>query len=747
MKNHTVYECSQPIDLKGMLPQRLTMRMLLGLLLGVFGKHAAYALPDEGMFPPLAIQKEALVKAGLRMDPNLVLSLSNQGLLPALVRVGGCSGSFVSSEGLLVTNHHCAFDAVAAVSTPEENHLERGFYARKMTDEIPAKGLSLRITVGFEDCSERILADLPGTDRPVERQKAIKERMTTLEKTAAAKDSNSTFEVSEMFPGKSYVLFQYTVLRDLRIVYAPSRAIGEFGGESDNWVWPRHTGDYTFLRAYTGPKGESRSYHPENIPFKPIAFLPIAQKPLAENDFVMIMGYPGRTFRHYPASYLRYQAEKLLPITQKNFDWLIQRLEKQSELSTSESLLWSSRIKSLANTSKNYRGKLQGLRRVPILAQFESVDKACRQAGQANALIAMNALDSLYQAMHQRAELHLNFQHLAGQSKAMQCLIREADLKDRLTAWKNNPSKDSLLEAETKALNVWKEKNRGSWRGSLERDVLQYFVSQNPELLPQDIQLGKWNAWLDQIEQSNDFPKESKWTQVLGNYWHNLSLRIKQEQSDWTARLSANLPAYLDLRLQVLNQSFVPDANSTLRLTYGKVQGFSPEDGVYHRPFTTLKGMFEKASTEHPDYRIDSTLYRAIRQGYPALTPTHEQPNQEQQFGDLPITMVDAASDQTQTVKKPRTKSEDIPVAFLYNLDTTGGNSGSPVMNADGELVGVNFDRAFGATINDFAWNADYSRSIGVDIRFVLWNLKNVIGDQRLLSELFPLGLPEHLQR
>ncbi|MFM7030964.1 MAG: S46 family peptidase, partial [Bacteroidota bacterium] len=156
------------------------------------------------------------------------------------------------------------------------------------------------------------------------------------------------------------------------------------------------------------------------------AYLPIAQKPLAENDFVMIMGYPGRTFRHYPASYLRYQAEKLLPITQKNFDWLIQRLEKQSELSTSESLLWSSRIKSLANTSKNYRGKLQGLRRVPILAQFESVDKVCRQAGQANALIAMNALDSLYQAMHQRAELHLNFQHLAGQSKAMQCLIREA---------------------------------------------------------------------------------------------------------------------------------------------------------------------------------------------------------------------------------------------------------------------------------------------------------------------------------
>ena len=184
----------------------------------------------------------------------------------------------------------------------------------------------------FEDCSEQVLTNLPGTDRPVERQKAIKERMSSLEKAATAKDSNFTFEVSEMFPGKSYVMFQYTVLSDIRIVYTPSRAIGEFGGESDNWVWPRHTGDYTFLRAYTGPKGESRAYHPENIPFKPIAYLPIAQKPLAENDFVMIMGYPGRTYRQYPASYLRYQAEKLLPITQKNFDWLIQRLEKQFPL-------------------------------------------------------------------------------------------------------------------------------------------------------------------------------------------------------------------------------------------------------------------------------------------------------------------------------------------------------------------------------------------------------------------------------
>lgn len=689
----------------------------LGFLWMALTPQSMVARPDEGMFPPTAINRDALAKAGLRMDPERILSLSDSGLLPALVRVGGCSGAFVSAQGLLMTNHHCAFDAVATASTPQNNHLQNGFYAKDFREEIPAKGLSLRITVGFEDCSPAVLADLPGNDRPVERQKALKERMSRIEKEAALVDSTLTYEVSEMFPGKSYLLFRYRTLRDLRLVYVPSRAIGEFGGESDNWVWPRHTGDYTFLRAYTGPNGESRTYHPDNIPLVPTAFLPLATRPLQEEDFVMIMGYPGRTFRHYPASYLRYQQEKLLPLTRTNFDWLIQQLETQSRLSTAEALLWSSRIKSLGNTTKNYRGKSQGLQRTPILEQFETKDRMARSLANVEQRRQLDQLDSLYGVLSQHADLHLNFQHLLSQSRAVQWLIKSAE----------NQSKP-----DGPGLEAWASANRPSWRPELEVQVLRYFVAKHPELQPTP-QAKAWEAWLERLGKTKDFPafkgKNAEW----GAYWWSLSQRIKKDQADWSARINTLLPVFLDLRLRATGQEdFVPDANGTLRLTYGRVQGYRPDDAVYHEPFTHLSGLFQKAASGHPDYPLDSALWRATHSSKEMQAPVTEN-----RFGDLGLQAVSAEADQTR-VKKPLESPDAIPVAFLYNLDTTGGNSGSPVMNAHGELVGLNFDRAFGATINDFAWNKDYSRSIGVDIRFVLWNLRHVVQGDRLLQELSP---------
>lgn len=714
------------------MPRILFLTTLLLIHALYLGPVEALAKPDEGMFPPTAIQREALRKAGLRLDPERILSLSDSGILPALVRVGGCSGAFVSAQGLLMTNHHCAFDAVATASTPEKNHLQNGFYAQELKDEIPAKGLSLRITVGFEDCSPAILADLPGPEQPLERQKAIREKMSRLEKDAYAQDSSLVYEVAEMFPGKSYLLFRYRILRDLRLVYVPSRAIGEFGGESDNWVWPRHTGDYTFLRAYTGPRGENRGYHPDNIPVVPTAFLPIASQPLKEEDFVMVMGYPGRTFRHYPTSYLRYQQQKLLPITQHNFEWLIQTLEDQSRISTAEALLWSSRIKSLGNTAKNYRGKIQGLQRTPILEQFKAKDLLAKSLANSQQRSQLDQLDSLYGLMAQHADLHLNMGPMQSQSRTLQWLIKNAESRQKRANHTNRSSLDSLIKAEDLALEAWTKANKATWRPALEVKVLAYFVAKHPDLRPTS-SAKAWDSWLQRLQKSGDFPAYKGQNAEIGTYWWSLTQRIKKDQADWNARINTLLPTFMDLRLQASGQDgFVPDANGTLRLTYGRVQGYRPDDAVYHEPFTHLSGLFQKAASGHPDYALDSALWRATRR-----TGVNSQPLSENRFGDLGLQAVAAEADQTRT-KVAMESPSAIPVAFLYNLDTTGGNSGSPVMNADGELVGLNFDRAFGATINDFAWNKDYSRSIGVDIRFVLWNLRHVVPGHRLLDELLP---------
>jgi hypothetical protein len=723
----------------------------------VLWSQLALAVPDKGMYPPVSIPTEALLKAGLTMDPSLILNLGPKGLLPALVRVGGCSGSFVSNQGLIITNHHCAFDAVASASTTAHNYLENGFYARDFQEEIPAKGLSLRITVGYEDISTQVLEGLPDFSSPVERQKALKNRIKSLEGKAKGMDSTLTYEIAEMFPGKSYLLFQYKILLDVRLVYVPSRAIGEFGGESDNWVWPRHTGDFTLVRAYHSPDGQARAYHTDNIPYEPVAHLKIAEQPLQEDDFVMIMGYPGRTFRNYPASYLRYQQEKLLPITRRNFNWLIHRLDSQSQISTEESLLWSSRIKSLANTAKNYSGKIQGLRRVPVMQSFKSQDDACRTIANPGQLHALHQLDSLYGLMNQEAELHLNWGHLANQSKTVGWLIRQAEFRSKLVEWERHPQQDSLVQLETKNLDQWRKQNLPSWRPILEADILRYFLKQHPLLWPQDLDLSP-DRWLARWDQETSLPKDKGVNRQLGDYWLGLSRQIKEQQNDWTARVNALLPTFIEMRLAHSAEEFIPDANGTLRLTYGHVRGYSPENAVLHLPFTNLEGMFQKAASGHPDYQLDQGLAQYFGRSMSPVGSTppkstarntdskyqdmaNPESRPEQRFGDLPdITAVDASAtlDKTIVSKKPKQQPQDISLAFLYNLDTTGGNSGSPVINARGELVGVNFDRAFGATINDYAWNADYSRSIGVDIQFVLWNLRHQVADQRILKELLP---------
>ncbi|MBM3917919.1 MAG: S46 family peptidase [Sphingomonadales bacterium] len=692
--------------------------------------------PDEGMLPLNQLKKRQLQSLGLQLSDEQIFSTGDVSLVQALVRVGGCTGSFVSAEGLIITNHHCAFGAVAAASSVGKDYITDGFLARTRGDEIPAKGLTVRITIDFEDVSEKVLAGLSDDLDPARKTETIRRNVKHIEEEAKGARPEYLHEVSEMFVGRSYVLFRYQTINDIRMVYVPPRSVGEFGGESDNWVWPRHTGDFAFLRAYVGSDGSPATYSPDNKPFVPQNHLRVNASGVREEDFVFVMGYPGRTFRHYPASYLEYQRDQLLPITSETYDWLIAAIDRLGEADPEARIRLASRQKSLANVTKNYKGKIQGLRRVDIIGEKRRQEDELQrltlpEAPFTHCAGVIRSLDSLYAMLAQDAPLKLWLNNLQQNSPTFSMAMTRAEARRQWVTGKDSSS-DSLRKLLVSTVIKQNERLRSGYEPRLDTSFLRFMMrapskwaaqhrSATVESLWKQYRLGDQSdavvgAWL-----AKGLPYDAE--QLMGTLNSNpeKSLRSKgsldeladvmvlevqrlmNREKAINAQLSVLLPQYLELKLALVGDEFVPDANSTLRLTYGHVRGYQPADAEVQTPFTHLAGMQAKsrAATGDAEKEADYLIYG---------------PLQEKMQSDR--------------------SAESIPVAFLYNLDTTGGNSGSPVMNARGELVGVNFDRAFTATINDFAWNEQYSRSIGVDVRFVLWMVDEVAGASHLIKEM-----------
>ncbi len=692
--------------------------------------------PGEGMYPMSELRKLDLKKAGMGLTAEALFSPQGDALVNALVRVGGCTGSFVSNEGLIITNHHCAFGAVAAASSVGNDYITNGFIARERELEIPAQGLTVKITLGYEDVSAAVLAAAGAETDPVRRLAAMRDKVRQIEQKARQDEPKLTHEVAEMFVGRSYVLFHYQTIQDIRLVYVPPRNVGEFGGESDNWVWPRHNGDFSFVRAYVAADGQPATFSKDNVPFTPKRFLKVNPAGVQENDFVFILGYPGRTFRHYPAEYIRYQNDYLLPYTAETYDWLIQGMKELGDQDPAKAIAFASKIKGLANTTKNYKGKIQGIRRIGLIDQKIGEEKEMR------AMLAnkpelqttygkvLDELDAVYKTMQEDAPRTLWFSYLNSQSASMSVALRIAMVQATLDTLPKASHADYIRKQQEEMKKhigrMYSPYDAGLDRAYLDRmlrQALGWPAEQQPVSLKKrfsvqvkDRRLDKFltsistktnffdkEALLRQLDANPDrfFTAKNGLTEIAGDMIV-MAAELRGRAQANEGKLATLLPGYLDLKIAT-GTHFVPDANATLRLTYGHVKGYEPEDGVYQSPFTTVAGLVEKGE-KTGDYEINQQLVAAYEKG------GHE--------------------------KYQHPGLKDVPVGLLYNLDTTGGNSGSPVMNAQGELIGVNFDRAFTATINDFAWNESYSRSIGVDIRFVLWTLDKVSDAGFLIKEM-----------
>jgi len=728
--------CGQHRDVGPRGPAVFGALAALALLILATPGPVAAAAADEGMWPVSEIGKLGLRSQGLEIPPEAIYGPRGLSLIYGIVQLGA-TGSFVSADGLIITNHHVAFGAAQAASTTEHDYLRDGFLARTRDREIEAKGMTARITESFRDVSREVLGAVkPGLD-PAARTKAVERKIKAIVAEAEKANPGKRAEVAEMFAGKTYLLFLYTHLRDIRLVYVPPRSIGEFGGEEDNWMWPRHTGDFSFLRAYVAPDGSPTEFAPRNVPYRPKVVLKVAPEGVRENDFVFLLGYPGRTYRHSSASFLAYEEDVRMPYVA---DWYARQIDLMESLGADDpavALKLSARVKGLANTMKNYRGKLKGMKRAGIVERKREEERALGRyiesdpARKARYGDLLGAFDSVYAEMGDNAPYSLVLNSLRTNVGLLNLasVVYEASIE--------RPKKDLEREAPFMDRNFPQTKRRlemslASFHEPLDRAVLERVLGR-AAALPEGRRIAALEkvfaggdseeairVYVDRLYRGSKLADKGFLAEALamstgdleglGDPFLDLAaaiypeLKAQSRRSDiWNGRLDELYGRLLDVKAEFLARDFIPDANSTLRMTFGRIKGYSPADAVYYGPFTTLDGVLEKTTGRAP-FDTPEKLFELSRAG---------------DFGRF----------------RPAGFAS-VPACLLYDADTTGGNSGSPVLNARGELVAVNFDRTYEATINDYAWSPDYSRSIGVDIRYVLWVTEKFAGAGFLLDEM-----------
>lgn len=688
----------------------LSLTLMLTLLVPTF------ALPrfDEGMFTPDKIVNLPLMQKGLRIKPTDIYNPKGGGLSEAVVRLAtGCSGEFVSPEGLILTNHHCAFDALVAASSVGKDYGNDGYRAMSRNDELSAKGYAIDIPKRTEDITARVLA---GTENlaGAEKEAAIKNNIAKIEAEEKAKiPQGNTIRIQALNNGFFYYLYENQPVKDIRVVYAPPRNIGFFGGDPDNFEWSRHTGDFTFLRAYVAPDGSAAEYSPNNVPFKPKKFLTISLNGIKENDFVFIMGYPGGTTRYRESQAVDYLENVQFPFLVDYLDAWSKALVKIGEDDEAKRVKLQGEISNLNNSYKVYEGGVNVLRRADLNTQ-KKADEAklaawinanpARRTKYGTLLADINRASETYYATGKRDRLLRTFPN-AGNTPMMKAVF------DAINAVAENKPLTEQKRAEVQETYQTREP-------LLEREMIKFFLSQ-AEQLPNDQKFqpietlfnrfkGKERrsaeeSYAELIVDKPDFNTPEK---VFALYRMSLddlrkkyptlvelAIPLGQEQARIAARTAAFNPEINRLRLlymqamsEMKNVKPYPDANFTQRFSYGYVKGYEPREAVVYEPFTTLKGVIEKDTGIFPF--------------------------------DVPQKLKD--------LQKARDfgrygEGDSVPVNFLSTLDIIGGNSGSPILNAYGEQVGLAFDGNYEGLANDLFYSPEYGRTIGVDIRYVLF--------------------------
>ncbi|MDG1331583.1 MAG: S46 family peptidase [Crocinitomicaceae bacterium] len=712
--------------------------------------------PDEGMWLPMLIKDynyEEMKRLGCKLTPEEIYSVNNASLKDAIVQLGNfCTAEIISDEGLILTNHHCGYDAIASQSTEENNYLKDGFWAQNKGEEKNIPGLTVTFLKSMADVSDRIF-NLEKDESGAPDYMAIQEEKSKIE-AEYSEEGKYTVDVKEMFDGNAFYVFVYEIYRDIRMVGAPPSSIGKFGGDTDNWMWPRHTGDFSMFRIYAGSNNEPADFSESNKPFEPAHSLPVSMEGIADGDFTMVMGYPGTTDRYLTS----YEVENLqtveAPALVKLFEKRLNVMRSVMDRSETLEIENASSYASMSNAYKYYKGQLRGLNKFDLVGK-----KKIYEAGMSSWIEKDMELKEFYGDMFSRfstvyggsddLDMDMSVVNIAG-------FAPEFVTGMGISMWRlgNTLEADGPDDAKFAALSDMVQESGEEYFGSnsqiMDREIFKFAldalkndVSKNrrPDMFEHTLYVkkakGSNEKFVDMVMKKSVLGNDKKLAKFLKKpksktldkdpgvlYIRSLidmfRSKLQMDQMTRESELSELKSLYLQA-IQNYNRATIgsstdddwgdeskpklmyPDANSTMRVTYGTVKNYKSWEGKPFETFTTGDQILEKYVAGDHEFDVPEKLRTLLS---------------NKDFG--PYARMDGK----------------LPVCFLHDTDITGGNSGSPVINAEGHLIGVAFDGNWESMTSDLFWQDEYVRTISVDIRYVLFIIDKFAGASHLLDEM-----------
>lgn len=648
---------------------------------------------DEGMWLPseIILKIKDMQAKGFKLTAEDIYSINNSSLKDAVVHFGGgCTGEIISNEGLLITNHHCGFGQIQSHSSVEHDYLRDGFWAMTRAEELPNPGLTVSFLEYMKDVTDEVLKGYKPSMSEEKRIELVAKNTKAIEEKAVKEGKSLRATVKPLFYGNQYYLYVFKVFTDVRLVGAPPSSIGKFGGDTDNWMWPRHTGDFSLFRVYAGADNEPAPFSENNVPYKPKRFFKVNAKGVSEGDFTMVYGFPGRTNEYLISDAVKYTAEKSNPhkIALRTLRLDIQNREMSKDQAVR--IKYASKNASVSNAWKKWQGEAKGIFRMRAIENKQEFEAKFTEWSKGKP----------------------EYENLVAKFHELYGMIEELSL---------------VKDYQTEALNAVElvafagrgqrgaEKFYKDYYMPIDKDCfIALYNSYNkniddkyksPYFLEQLKKFGSIEAWADALftEKPNMEMAAEIYKQTNKHFNENYAPILDSVNKEITLLYRTYMRGQIEYNKATRGTKvFYPDANSTLRVAYGQVKGYSPADAVYYTPVSSLDGVIEKDNPEIYDYNIP------------------------QKLRDL-----HAAKDYGQWEV-----NGSVPVAFIATNHTTGGNSGSPVLDAEGNLIGVNFDRVWEGTMSDVVYDPEVCRNISLDIRFALFVIDKLANADHLLEEM-----------